>query len=436
MRKPGILFCLGTLILPILSGLAFGSGFEIYNQGTKALGMGGAFTAQADDPTAIFFNPAGITQLKGTQVSIGIGAIQPEMTFQSNGNSIMGSTAGQETSIKAQTWFIPNGYVTHKLSDMFSIGLGSFSNFGLGVEWPRSFEGRFSQGAEKAVLTTYSFNPVIALAPVKWASFGFGPVLQYMGIDLQNLVFIAPPVPPLTGNRNLSQTAEGELKGNNWAWGGSAGLLLHLPENFHFGASYRSRVYHEITGGKQELSLLSNGALIQSQGASSKLTLPSSFTVGLAWRKDPWTFEADAEWVEWSTYGKLEAQFSNGTSLSVPKNWNNSWTYMFGVQYALKVLSHYFDLRAGYRYEESPIPSDTLDPLVPSGVRMGFCLGLGSHFGPLTIDLGYNYVYDQPRKWNNASGDVELGPVTLTRVTGTFKDKYTNILATNISYKF
>lgn len=420
-------------MLVMLSGLAFGNGFEIYNQGAKAVGMGGAFTAQADDPTAIFFNPGGITQLKGTQVSAGVSLVRPETTFQSNGNPVMGSTPGQETDVKGRNWLIPNGYITHKLNDMFSFGLGAFSHFGLGVEWPKSFEGRYSEGTMKTVLTTTAISPVIGFAPVKWVSFGLGPVLQYIDLNVQNFVFVAPPVPPLTENRNLSQTAEAKLKGNDWAWGLNAGVLLHLPENFSLGASYLSRVSHEITGGKQELRLLSNGALIKDQGAASKITFPSLLKVGLAWKRRPWTFEVDAQWSEWSTYDKLEAQFSDGTSLTVVKNWHDSWTYSFGVQYE---LTRHFDLRAGFRYAESPVPSNTLDPLVPSGNRKTYCVGLGSHFGPLTIDLGYNYVQDESRVWNNSSGDVKLGPATLTQVTGKFKNGYAHILATNISYQF
>jgi len=433
MRKNGMRVCAGTLMSLILTTLAFGNGFEIYPQGAKAVGMAGAFTAQADDPTAIFYNPAGITQLKGTQVSLGVSVIRPEMTFESHGNPAMGSYPGQETESKDRTWLIPNGYLTHKINDLFSIGLGSFSDFGLGVEWSRGFEGRFSPGTVKTVLTTNAINPVIAIAPVRWASFGVGPVLRYMDIHIQNFVFIGPPAPPLTPNRNLARTAAAELKGSDWAWGWNAGLLLHLPESFHFGASYRSRVSHEIKGGKQEISLLTNGALVKSQDASSKITLPSSVRFGLAWKKDPWTLEADAQWMEWSTYGSLAAQFADGTSTSVPKNWHNSWTYMLGAQYA---LSRYFDLRAGFRYAESPIPNDTLDPLVPSGIRKSYCCGVGSHFGPFTIDLGYNYVQDENRKWNNHSGDVNVGPVTLTRVSGRFKDGDAHVLVANITCRF
>jgi len=84
MRKNGMRVCAGTLMSLILTSLALGNGVEIYPQGAKAVGMAGAFTAQADDPTAIFYNPAGITQLKGTQVSLGVSVIRPEMTFESH----------------------------------------------------------------------------------------------------------------------------------------------------------------------------------------------------------------------------------------------------------------------------------------------------------------------------------------------------------------
>jgi long-chain fatty acid transport protein len=119
----------------ILAGLTFANGFDIYEQSARAVGMAGALTAQADDPSAIFFNPAGITQLDGTQVSLGACMIMPTMQFQSNGNAVMGSYSGETSKIKDHTWVIPNAYVTHKINDIVSVGIGSFSHFGLGVEW-------------------------------------------------------------------------------------------------------------------------------------------------------------------------------------------------------------------------------------------------------------------------------------------------------------
>jgi len=431
MGKAWTVPLIGILVWIILATAAFGAGFETHEQGAKAVAMGGAFAAQADDPSAIFYNPSGITQLEGVQASVGVSLVRPNVRFKSDGNPGMGTFPGQSWEIEDRNWFIPNGYVTYKLSKYFSVGLGGFSDFGLGIEWPSDFEGRFTPGGLKTMLTTYSLSPVIAVKPIEWLSVGIGPVAQRLDIDLRNLVLIAAPTPPLTPISNLAETAESKLKGFDWALGYNIGLLLDLPMNFHFGASYLSRVRHEIKDGHDELSF-ANG-LTPRQGASSVITLPSSAKFGLAWKKDPWTFEVDGQWIEWSTYKKLEVHFEDGTSLVAPKNWHDSWSWQLGGQYR---LSKYFDLRAGFRYETSPIPGDTLDPIVPSGHREVYCVGIGSHFGPLTIDLGYNYIQDQDRRWNNSAGNVNVGPVTLTRVTGKFVDGNAHVIAANIGYKF
>lgn len=421
----------GALVLIVLATSAFGGGFETHEQGAKAVAMGGAFTAQADDPSAVFYNPSGITQLEGVQASVGVAVIHPGVKFKSNGNPGMGTFPGQSWEIESNNWLIPNAYVTYKLRNNISLGFGGFSNFGLGIEWPNDFEGRFTPGSLKTVLTTYSFSPVIAVKPVEWLSIGIGPVLQRLDIDLRNFVFIAPPTPPLSPDRNSAETAQSKLTGSDWAWGYNAGLLFHLPLNFHFGVSYFSRVRHEINDGTEELTF-ANG-LAQRQGGSSEIELPSSVKLGLAWSKDPWTFEVGAQWIEWSTYEELRVNFENGTSMVSPKNWSNVWSWQFGAQYR---LSQYFDLRAGFRYEQSPIPSSTLDPLVPSGHREVYCVGIGSHFGAMTIDLAYNYIQDQNREWNNPAGSVDVGSFPLTRVTGEFTGGYGHVIAANISYKF
>src|SRR5213594_3348639 len=55
--------------------VASASGYSIYEQGAKTIANAGAFTARADDPSALFFNPAGIVQLKGKRFNFGTNAI-------------------------------------------------------------------------------------------------------------------------------------------------------------------------------------------------------------------------------------------------------------------------------------------------------------------------------------------------------------------------
>lgn len=71
-----------VLLVLLLPGLVFGAGFHIREQGAKAMGMANAFVAQADDPSAIFYNPAGIAFQSGTQVSLGVTVVKvPETKF-------------------------------------------------------------------------------------------------------------------------------------------------------------------------------------------------------------------------------------------------------------------------------------------------------------------------------------------------------------------
>jgi long-chain fatty acid transport protein len=422
-----------TIAMLLLPSILSANGFDIYEQSAKAVGLGGAVVAQADDPSAIFFNPAGIVQLGGTQVSVGACPIIPTMQFRSNGNPAMGTASGQTWNTRDNTWVIPNAYMTHQVNNNISVGLGMFSHFGLGVEWPYDFEGRYSPGASKTVLKTSSISPVIAVKPAERWSIGFGPYMQYFNISLRNQAFVGLPTPPLTAGNNIAQTAEVELKGTNWAWGYNAGLRLKLTETLAFGASYISETRQHITDGTQTVTSSATGQRILRQDFSATMVLPAKLRMGLAWKRDAWTIEGAAEWTEWSSYSVLRADFADGTFLESQKKWRNVWMYRIGVQYA---LNKFVDLRAAFLYDESPIPADMVDPLVPSGDRPVACLGVGLHFGDTTIDVGYNHVWDKKRTWNNASGDVKAGPYPVTRVTGQFRDASADLFAVNLTYKF
>ncbi len=434
MINPATRCCSFVLSFLLIAGFAFGNGFDIYEQGAKAVGMGSAFTAQADDPSAVFFNPAGLTQLEGTQISAGACFIGPTMSFRSNGNPLTGAAPGETTKIKNHTWTIPNAYVTHKINDKVSMGIGTFAHFGLGVEWPSSWEGRFTPGANKAVLKTTSVSPVIALKPFERFSIGFGPYIQYFDIELNNHVLIgAPTAMPLGADKNLPQTAEVKLTAKDWDWGWQAGIQAKITDTLTFGAAYLSEVRHKMTDGTQNLRSSVNGATILRQGFSSTFTLPALLRLGLAWRQGPWTVEADARRTEWSSYKVLRADFANGTYQENSKAWHNAWMWSMGAQYR---VNKYLDLRAGVFYDVTPIPAATLDPLVPSGDRTGYCGGMGLHFRHISFDFGYNYIKDQGRRWNNTSGDVKLGPATLTRVTGKFEKAYAHVLSINVTSRF
>ena len=66
------LFLSLLLALPFLS---LAQGFQVNLQGQKAQGMGGAGSALIQDGAAVFFNPGGVSFLKGNSINISPNAV-------------------------------------------------------------------------------------------------------------------------------------------------------------------------------------------------------------------------------------------------------------------------------------------------------------------------------------------------------------------------
>src|SRR5437667_8420129 len=101
------------LLIPVamlmVACAAFGSGFALFEAGAKAVAMGGAFAATADDPSAIFYNVAGIAQQRRAELLFGGTAINFQNTFTGDPNDPF--TAGASGSkYRAHTFVVPSAY--------------------------------------------------------------------------------------------------------------------------------------------------------------------------------------------------------------------------------------------------------------------------------------------------------------------------------------
>ena len=120
---------------------AFGSGFALFEHGAKAVAMGGAFAATADDPSAIFYNVAGIAQLRRTELTFGGTAINFQNSFTGDPNDLF--TAGMTGSkYRAHTFIVPNAYATMPIGSNMTVGVGLFAPFGLRTNWAQPWPGR------------------------------------------------------------------------------------------------------------------------------------------------------------------------------------------------------------------------------------------------------------------------------------------------------
>lgn len=412
-----------TLSLIALPVLVFANGFQINEQGAKALGMGGAFVAQADDPSAVYFNPAGITQLEGVQISLGVSPITPSATFKSD-------QTGKSTDAKKNTFYIPNFYATLKATDKISVGFGAFSNFGLSTEWPKDWEGRYITGGTKAEVVTLTLNPNVAFKFTDKLSLAFGVDIQKMEIELENKIHPAQ-VNYLTSGMSTEE-GNSKLKADDWSYGWNIALHSKITENWKLGVSYRSKVKHKFEDGTAILNL----NIVEKQlTGSSNVDLPDILYLGTSYKLNKFTFEFDAQRTGWSSYDKLAVDFEDPTAqdISKPKDWKDVWAYRFGVQYKVNDM---LDLRAGLIRDFSPIPDKTLDPLVPSGDRWLYAVGFGLNFSKITLDFAYNYLDDENRRFDNEAGKTYLGQILLNEVSGEFKSVDAHIFGINVTYRF
>ena len=206
----------------------FALGIRISDQDPEATARGNAFTATADNPSAIYYNPAGITQLKGNNASIGAYGIFLNSDYKGNGVS---------QSTKDEIQGVPQLYYTLTLEKYpVSFGLGLYSPYGLSLEWPD--KSPFRTLATKGNITYLTLNPVVAWRIHPTLSIAAGPTLNYGETDLRRGII---PFPFNPGDQF-------RFKGNDTDLGFNAGILWQPHQKISFGASYRSETTMDFDG--------------------------------------------------------------------------------------------------------------------------------------------------------------------------------------------
>lgn len=102
-------FILTVVTVLALSNPSFAVGIGSYSNqsglSTRAMALGYSFAGVADDPSALFFNPAGLTQLKGLQMEYGLETILLSAEHVSQ--------SGVKDEMAKNSPVLPNFYVTY-----------------------------------------------------------------------------------------------------------------------------------------------------------------------------------------------------------------------------------------------------------------------------------------------------------------------------------
>ena len=389
---------------------AMAVGFRNPEQGAASMGQGEAFVAQADDPSALTHNPAGVVQLEGKQLSLGLTTFFPSTTRTD-------PATGEEEDLKDETHLVPLLYYTDDLGGQknFVAGIGITSPFGLSSEWDREGFARYVATFSELVLL--NVNPTVSWFATEDLAVGVGLDYYTSEIILEKQV-----------NWGLfgGSDGESELDGDGDGLGWNAGLLYRPTPVHTFGLSYRSSVsvdysgtltMRDISGSISGIPLSTAfGGTSYSSGANAEVTFPPMATVGYAYRPDErWKVEFDIDWTGWSTFEEVFVEYdeTDPSRLAIlnagnpmRRDWDDIIVYQLGAEYA---ATDQVKLRFGYDYVESPVPDETFEPSIPGADRHGLTVGVGYDAGRYVVDVAYMALLYRDRDVDNAVGDA-VGP--------------------------
>ncbi len=399
---------------------SYGAGFAMYEYSARGNALGGGLAGRADDPSANAYNPAGITQIPGSGFMVGFTAINPEASVEMNGVT---------EEAESKFWTPPHLYATQQINDTFWLGFGVYSRFGLGIEYDDDWAGRYN--VYEASIQSVSLNPNLAVKLTDWLSIAAGPEIMWLDFSQKKKALFSHP---LLGDHDV----DAKLEGQNWGYGAVAGIHAIPADWLRLGFTYRSQVTQEVEGEVDftkpaAIDIPATAAYFGDTDAKGKITLPDSFTFGVAlYPTEKLSLEFDAVYTRWSSYDELKIEYADDIAPGVSetaskKDWKDVWRYQVSAEYA---ALDWLDLRASYVYDQTPDPDGHADFMVPANDRHLFGVGAGFHVTEnLDVDLGYTYLHIVER-------DIDARPADGIPHDATFKDGYAHMYALTVGYRF
>ncbi len=369
-------FCVAVAVFASLASAhhARAAGFALDVHGARPTGMAGSVTGFINDSSAIYFNPAGISQGKILDAQVGVTLISPSFTYTNRSGASTVTEFGVLTPASA--------FVSGGITDALSLGIGFYTPFGSTLSWPQGWEGR--RQITSISLRTFAFNPT--------AAYRIGPVRIGAGFQAMRATV-----------RLQRQIAFGQAEGSvdlgagTWGYGGNVGAQVEAVHDFlSFGAHYRSAVklgFDGLADFENVPAPLQNA--IHDQAVSTTFIMPDTFAFGAALRPvKKLVIDADVVWYGWGSVRSVDLKFPDDQSgtlaSSRPRAWENVLNYRIGAE---ADINEEWQARGGFVYDPTPSPNNTLTPDSPDANRFNVAIG-GSYLHPrgIHVDLAYRLV--------------------------------------------
>jgi len=482
MKKIGVLL---LVIMMFSASWILASGLAIPEQGTAAMGMSAAMTARSEDLSSIFYNPAGIDYVENSEIMLGITPIIPQHEynpFRKDAEAFSDIFSIEDA--KSKTFLPPQLYAAYRVNQNIVLGLGVYAPFGLGTEWDKTWNGRYT--STLAEIQTIYINPTISYSATETVSIGAGvsyvtskATLEKM-TDTGSILFEGMGSNPALASiiANPDYDSHFALDGDGIGFAYNFGVLIRTIENLQLGVSYRgamdidyegkAKFKHEETTIKNTVigAAMAQGAdaataaatadgvynsiaaeMPASQDGKATLHMPWMLNFGLKYdMSEIWDVSADIDIVGWKVYDEITIDFDMDKpydKLKLDKDWQNSYIMRFGSSYD---INESFIGRCGLLLDLNPVPDKTMDGQLPDSNRYGISIGAGYKIGMMQLDASYMLLNFLDRDKNNGvgfskdiTGDGVINRFDIPERYPVGNGKYeslAHLLSVSASYKF
>lgn len=416
MRKSAIVksvsasLLVGLVLLgqPVVAG-----GFSLYEQSAKALGLAEAFVAQADDPSALFYNTGGLAFFEEREFAVGVTLVSSFDEEFTGLPPFPGPMANGNLDSLHEP--IPHFYWVQPVNETWNFGLAVNSPFGLKTDWqnPDDFPGRFIN--TEASMLTFDVNPNLGVKVSDKLGIGFGAILRFSSVEFNRRV---PTQNPFTGD--LLEVGAAQLESDlDQGLGWQLGLLYKADESWSWGFSYRSSItvdyggdarFTQIPTGSPQIDQLVAGLIPFGQDlpVETEIEFPDMATLGVAFALSADTLlEFDVNWTGWSSFDVLAIRFVGLPVFDIVRqeNWDDVYTYRTGLRWNRPSGNQW---RFGLVVDETPQPTAAMSPLLPDSDRNGYTVGWGHQGDRTKVDLAVMYL-DFEDRVNDVSLDFFNG---------------------------
>ncbi|PYJ82656.1 MAG: hypothetical protein DME22_18010 [Verrucomicrobia bacterium] len=337
---------LALIELSIRSSPLCALGFRIPNQDAEATARGNAFVATANNPSALYYNPAGITLLEGQNAQLGAHVISVNSHFKA-------ATGGTEADTDFEIQPVPQFYYVYSPMN-YPLA------FGLGIYAP---------------IAAWRVNSTLSIAA--------GPTVNFSTAMLRRGIGIVP------GD-------EFRFRGNGFAYGAKVGLLWQPHSKWSLGVSYFSPTTVNYRGNSTAKPIVS-----QKSGTSAELDFPQFIMGGISFRPTTnWNVEVGVDWTDWDTLDTVTFKGTAFGDVPFPLNWKSSYLAHFGVT---RYLSNGYWVSAGYFFSQNSTSDRDFNPIVPDTDLHVASLGFGHKGESWNWALSGQVIAGPARQINNGN---------------------------------